>query len=179
MSENRKAFLFFQGVGKGCIGNKWVNTIKQKHFVRLKEVVCRFFFQNRSSWKSWRFHWKTPALESLFNKVAALRACGFIKKIPQHSCFPVKFEKFLNTFYYRIPSVDASVRLFKSFQIWFVPFNSSGFFLYTLKTWIFWCFHEGSRKIPVARNGSIYYKQSGQPITKETTWKLSTKSFLK
>ena len=26
-SENRKVFLCFQGVEKGCIGNKWVNKI--------------------------------------------------------------------------------------------------------------------------------------------------------
>ena len=26
-SENRKVFSFFQGVEKGCIGNKWVKVI--------------------------------------------------------------------------------------------------------------------------------------------------------
>ena len=33
-------------------------------------------------------------LESLFNKVAGLRACNFIKKRLQHRCFPVKLAKF-------------------------------------------------------------------------------------
>ena len=36
-------------------------------------------------------------LQSFFNKVAGLRAFGFIKKKFQGSCFPVKFAKFLRT----------------------------------------------------------------------------------
>ena len=36
-------------------------------------------------------------LESVFNKVAGLQACNFIKKRLQHGCFPVKFVKFLRT----------------------------------------------------------------------------------
>ena len=36
-------------------------------------------------------------LESLFNKVAAIQACNFMKKILQHRCFTVKFAKFLRT----------------------------------------------------------------------------------
>ena len=35
--------------------------------------------------------------EFLFNKVADLRACNFIKKRLQHRYFPVKFAKFLRT----------------------------------------------------------------------------------
>ena len=39
-------------------------------------------------------------LESLFNKVAGLKAFNFIKKILQHISFPVKFAKnFKNTFF--------------------------------------------------------------------------------
>ena len=36
-------------------------------------------------------------LESVFNKVAGLRACYFFKKKLQHRCFPVKFAKSLRT----------------------------------------------------------------------------------
>ena len=36
-----------------------------------------------------------PVLESLFNKVAGLSACNFIKKKRQPRCFPVKSAKFL------------------------------------------------------------------------------------
>ena len=39
-------------------------------------------------------NWKTPALESLFNKVAGFKACHFIKKGFQHRCFPVNIAKF-------------------------------------------------------------------------------------
>ena len=34
-----------------------------------------------------------PVLESLFDKVAEIEICDFIKKILQHRCFPVKFAK--------------------------------------------------------------------------------------
>ena len=40
---------------------------------------------------------KTPVLESLFDKVAALLACNFIKKRLQHRCFAVNIAKFLRT----------------------------------------------------------------------------------
>ena len=36
-------------------------------------------------------------LESLFNKVAGLQCCNFIKKRLQHRCFPVNIAKFLRT----------------------------------------------------------------------------------
>ena len=54
---------------------------------------------------------KTPVLKSLFNNVAGsvlesilnkgsgLKACSFIKKRFYHRCFPVKFAKFLTTFF--------------------------------------------------------------------------------
>ena len=38
---------------------------------------------------------ESSVLEFLFNKVAGLQACNFIKKKLQHRCFPVRFVKFL------------------------------------------------------------------------------------
>ena len=38
---------------------------------------------------------KTPVLDCLFNKAAALQVCNFIKKKLQHRCFPVIIAKFL------------------------------------------------------------------------------------
>ena len=38
---------------------------------------------------------ETPVLESIFKKVADLQTCNFIKKRPQHRCFPVNIAKFL------------------------------------------------------------------------------------
>ena len=49
-------------------------------------------------------HSKTPVLESLFNKVAGLKVCNFIKK--SEYC-----EIFKNNFFYRTPSVAASAEL--------------------------------------------------------------------
>ena len=37
---------------------------------------------------------KTPVLESLFNKVAGLKFCNFIKKRLQHRYFTVNIAKF-------------------------------------------------------------------------------------
>ena len=38
---------------------------------------------------------ESAVLESLFNKVAGLQACHFIKKRLQNMCFPVIIAKFL------------------------------------------------------------------------------------
>ena len=40
---------------------------------------------------------KTLVLESLFDEVAALQACNFIKKRLQHMCFAVNIATFLRT----------------------------------------------------------------------------------
>ena len=57
------------------------------------EVFCK---KGRSK-KVCKFHSKTPVSESVFNKVALLRACNFIKKKLQYRCFLVKFAKYLRT----------------------------------------------------------------------------------
>ena len=51
-------------------------------------------FQNRCSEKIRNIHRKTSVLESLFSKLAGLKAC---KKRLQHNCFPVNIAKFLRT----------------------------------------------------------------------------------
>ena len=43
---------------------------------------------------------KTSLLESLFNKAAVLKVSNSIRKKLQHSCFPVRLEKFLKTPFY-------------------------------------------------------------------------------
>ena len=50
-----------------------------------------------------KFHRKTPALDSLFNKVSRLQACNFVRKRLQYRCFLVGFAKFIITlFFWRI-----------------------------------------------------------------------------
>ena len=44
-----------------------------------------------------KLYLKTFVLESLFNKVAGLKAYNLIKKRLQHSCFPVNIAKFVRT----------------------------------------------------------------------------------
>ena len=49
--------------------------------------------------KACNIHRKRPALEFLFNKVASLETCNFIKKKLQQRCFPVNIATFLRKFY--------------------------------------------------------------------------------
>ena len=54
--------------------------------------------------------------ESVFNKVAGLKACNFNKKRLQHTCYLVKFAKFLTTRFFteHLFTVTASLVL----KIW-------------------------------------------------------------
>ena len=63
----------------------------------VKSNRSHMFFKIGVLLKLRKFHCGTPVLEYLFNKVASLKACNFIKKIIQLRCFPVKFAKFLRT----------------------------------------------------------------------------------
>ena len=47
--------------------------------------------QNRYSYN---IHRNTPVLESLFNKVAGLSACNFVKKRLQHRGFPMHIAQY-------------------------------------------------------------------------------------
>ena len=57
------------------------------------EVFCKKRFLKNIT----KFHNKALALESLFNKVASLKVCNFIKNRLHHSCFPLNITKFLRT----------------------------------------------------------------------------------
>ena len=52
-------------------------------------------FYKKSILKISQYQQETPVLESLFKNVAGLKAYNFIKKGPQHGCFPVNIAKFL------------------------------------------------------------------------------------
>ena len=53
-------------------------------------------------------HRKTPVSESIFNKVAGLKACNFIKKRLEHRCFPVTIAKFLKIAFLYITPLAAT-----------------------------------------------------------------------
>ena len=63
----------------------------------------------KTSKKFRNIHRKTPVLESYFNKIAGLKACNFIKKKLQHSCFPVNIAKLKNIFFEEHLQTAASV----------------------------------------------------------------------
>ena len=72
-----------------------LQNIRMKNvFKRTEKQPREVFCKKRCSWKFCKFDTKSPVLESLLKK---LLACNFIKKRLQHTCFPVKFTKFLRT----------------------------------------------------------------------------------
>ena len=73
------------------------HTISWKQFVGTNRNSYWSCSVKRSVLKFSKIHWKTPVLESLFNKVADIRPATVLKKRLQHKCFPVNFAKFLRT----------------------------------------------------------------------------------
>ena len=65
--------------------------------------------QNKCSEKFCKFDRKTPKRlqQSVFNKVAGLHACNFVKKRLQHRWYLVKFVKFLRTLFFCTTPFDS------------------------------------------------------------------------
>ena len=74
-----------------CPELMWKHELNVRSSHRISPVKKRCFQ------KFCRFHRKTTVLKSLFNTVADLQACSFIKNRLQHRCFPVEFTRFLRT----------------------------------------------------------------------------------
>ena len=77
---------------------KTVSPLKSEEDVMIKFCQKQSFadvLQNRCPSKLRKFHRRKPVLGSLLNKVVGPKVCNFIKKRPQHRCFPVKCLKFL------------------------------------------------------------------------------------
>ena len=51
---------------------------------------------------------KATVLDSLFNKVAGLKACNFMKKRLRHRCFAVNIAKYLRTAFLKTSLVAIS-----------------------------------------------------------------------
>ena len=62
---------------------------------------------NSCSSKFRKFHRKTPVLESLFTKVADLKACNVIRDTPTNVFSREIREIFRNTIFYRTPAMAA------------------------------------------------------------------------
>ena len=61
----------------------------------IQQHSAKVFRKNLFSLKIPKLCWKAPLLESLFNNVADLQACKFIKRRLKQKCLPVKLTKFL------------------------------------------------------------------------------------
>ena len=93
--------------------------------------------EKKCSEKLRNIHRKIPVLESLFNNVASLKACNFIKKRLQHRCCPVNIAKFLRTPTLRnicerlLLTIESLVKLFvfDSTIVLLISTNNSGFSL--------------------------------------------------
>ena len=89
-------------------------------FINLQKQSLQMFFKIRVFKKFCKLHRKALVLESLFKKTCKLKACNFVEKRLQHSCFPVRFTKFLKaSFFNGTPPVTASAP----------PVSASVFFL--------------------------------------------------
>ena len=55
--------------------------------------------QNSGSWIIHKIHRKKPVIESLFNKVAVLRACNFIKEDSNTGAFPWNLQTFEDNYF--------------------------------------------------------------------------------
>ena len=74
----------------------WKATIKKRSKKRSLPKVSSEAAGHRCSSIFWNIDRKTPAMESLFNKVAVLKACSFIKRVLLLTrCFPVNIAKCL------------------------------------------------------------------------------------
>ena len=63
-----------------------VRTIRSRHRrCCIKKLLSKVF----------QYPQEAPVLESIFKNVADLQTCNFIKKRPQHRCFPVNIVEFL------------------------------------------------------------------------------------
>ena len=63
----------------------------------IQKKTPEVFFKKRCSLKLRNIFRKTPVLESLFNKVAGLQDCKYIKKRLQHRCFVRNLRKCFRT----------------------------------------------------------------------------------
>ena len=86
----------------GCYGMfqktcsfKFIRGVLNDPFMR--SFYCQKQPPEKCSKKLPKFARKTPVMKSLFNKVAGLQVCNFIRKRLQHRCFPAKVAKFLRT----------------------------------------------------------------------------------
>ena len=73
----------------------------QIRFCRGQKQPPEVFCKNDCSLKFLNFHWKTPVLDSLLNKVEGPQACNFTKKGDSNTglfCCE-KYEHFKNTYF--------------------------------------------------------------------------------
>ena len=80
--------------------DKLQNLISRKSVPTFHEQPFADVLRSRFSLKLCNIRRKTPALESLFNKVPVLQGCSFIKKKLQQRCFPVNIAKLLITAFF-------------------------------------------------------------------------------
>ena len=79
---------------------KLQNLISRKSVPPFQKQSFADVLQSRSSKQLHNIHRKTPALESLCNKVSVLQACNLIKNELQQRCFPVNIAKFLRAAFF-------------------------------------------------------------------------------
>ena len=92
---------------------------------------------------------ETPVLKFICKKVADLQICNFIKKIPQHRCFPVNIAEFLI-----LPILKNICK-----RLFFNDFNGS--LLYGPKNLSLYCMKESGFRVRVT--SLVFFKQTFLP----------------
>ena len=90
--ENGEIPIHLDGKLQNLISRKSGSPFQKQPFADVLQCRCS------EKWRNIRR--KTPALESLFNKVPVLQACNFIKMKLQQRCFPANIAKFLRTAFF-------------------------------------------------------------------------------
>ena len=74
--------------------------LSQSYLDVIRSSRLQMFFKISILKKFLKLYSKTSVVEFLFNKVATLKGCNFVKKKLRHTCFPVNIAKFLRTSFF-------------------------------------------------------------------------------
>ena len=77
--------------------HQFLSQTPLKKRVKPQKQSLQLFCKQRCSQKFCKFHSETPVLKSLFNRVAGLQACNYIKKRPNIDVFLWSLRNFQHT----------------------------------------------------------------------------------
>ena len=111
------SYQFSKGIFKLILRLFKNNPLCKLYKAKRQKQQSTDVLKNRCSEKFGNISRKTLVLESLFNEVALLKACNFVKKETPTQVFSGEYCKiFKKSFFYRASPLAASVKGFSPFQ---------------------------------------------------------------